>query len=225
MPDFCAAYGCTNERNLQTRSKGITFHRFPKENRKEWEVLVRRKDFVATERSLLCSDHFKEEDFDRTGQITRLRQGAKPSVFNFPPHLRKQLEAKAKLLVIKVEDKPPMEQPVPCPKVEPKTAADHSYALPDSLSALKTRLCGALARVESLERKERNSMIRERRAKRYVHILLEDLRQLSLINKELKDRLDLYSTYFPDVPEKPPEKRSRKRRSVIVQPSPAETVS
>ena len=27
MPDFCAAYGCSNEQNIQTRSCEITFHR------------------------------------------------------------------------------------------------------------------------------------------------------------------------------------------------------
>ncbi len=27
MPDFCAAYGCSHERNIKTRQQGITFHR------------------------------------------------------------------------------------------------------------------------------------------------------------------------------------------------------
>ena len=26
MPDFCAAYGCSNRRCLDTRTRGITFH-------------------------------------------------------------------------------------------------------------------------------------------------------------------------------------------------------
>uniref|UniRef100_A0A667WP22 THAP-type domain-containing protein n=1 Tax=Myripristis murdjan TaxID=586833 RepID=A0A667WP22_9TELE len=91
MLDFCAAYGCSNERSIETRSRGITFHRFPKDSslKREWELAVKREGFVATERSLLCSEHFKADDFDRTGQIVRLRHGVKPSVFNFPSHLQK----------------------------------------------------------------------------------------------------------------------------------------
>uniref|UniRef100_A0A667WXD3 THAP-type domain-containing protein n=1 Tax=Myripristis murdjan TaxID=586833 RepID=A0A667WXD3_9TELE len=55
----------------------------------ERELAVKREGFVAPQRSLLCSEHFKADDFDRTGQIVRLRHGVKPSVFNFPSHLQK----------------------------------------------------------------------------------------------------------------------------------------
>uniref|UniRef100_H2SKM6 THAP-type domain-containing protein n=1 Tax=Takifugu rubripes TaxID=31033 RepID=H2SKM6_TAKRU len=91
MPDFCAAYGCSNERNAQTKSRGITFHRFPKDStlRKQWELAVKRKDFVASGRSLLCSEHFRPHEFDSTGQTVRLRHGVKPSVFNFPSRSQK----------------------------------------------------------------------------------------------------------------------------------------
>lgn len=47
--------------------------------------------------------------------------------------------------------------------------------------------------MESLERKKRNSMLQERRAKKNVHVLLEDLREKNLTNEELKDRLECYS--------------------------------
>lgn len=65
--------------------------------------------------------------------------------------------------------------------------------MPASPTVLKARLSEALARVESLEREKRNSMVRERRAKKNVHALLEDLREKNLINEELKDRLECYS--------------------------------
>ena len=69
----------------------LTFLRFPKDGsiKRQWELAVKRKGFVATERSLLCSEHFKPDDFDRTGQTVRLRHGVKPSVFNFPSHSQK----------------------------------------------------------------------------------------------------------------------------------------
>ncbi len=57
--------------------------------RRQWEVAIRKEGFVATESSKLCSEHFKPDDFDRTGQIVRLRDGATPSVFNFPSHLQR----------------------------------------------------------------------------------------------------------------------------------------
>ena len=69
----------------------LIFLRFPKDSnlKRQWELAVKREGFVATERSLLCSEHFQPDDFDRTGQIVRLRHGVKPSVFHFPSHLQK----------------------------------------------------------------------------------------------------------------------------------------
>nr|XP_033487880.1 THAP domain-containing protein 6-like [Epinephelus lanceolatus] len=89
MPHSCAAWKCTNRFTVQTKSQGITFHRFPKDTarRKQWEAALRREGFSASSSSMLCSGHFKPEDFDRTGQTVRIRDGAVPSVFSFPVHL------------------------------------------------------------------------------------------------------------------------------------------
>nr|XP_023668476.1 THAP domain-containing protein 6-like isoform X3 [Paramormyrops kingsleyae] len=91
MPDFCAAYGCSNQRNDKTKQQGITFHRFPndKVRRQAWTAALRRKGFEPQSRTVICSCHFKPEDFDRTGQTTRLKEGAIPSVFKFPDRLSK----------------------------------------------------------------------------------------------------------------------------------------
>ncbi|KAL0978267.1 hypothetical protein UPYG_G00168190 [Umbra pygmaea] len=92
MPDFCAAYGCSNERNEKTKQKGITFHSFPsdKQRRQSWTIALRREGFEPKDRTVLCSCHFRPEDFDKSGQTVRLRQGATPSIFKFPDHLSKQ---------------------------------------------------------------------------------------------------------------------------------------
>uniref|UniRef100_A0A8C5ETQ5 THAP-type domain-containing protein n=1 Tax=Gouania willdenowi TaxID=441366 RepID=A0A8C5ETQ5_GOUWI len=67
MPVFCAAFGCNNRCSSHYRS-----------------LVLEREGFVASDSSKLCSEHFKPDDFDRTGQIVRLRDGATPSVINFP---------------------------------------------------------------------------------------------------------------------------------------------
>ncbi|XP_076840399.1 THAP domain-containing protein 2-like [Brachyhypopomus gauderio] len=96
MPRSCSAYNCTNRFSTETRSIGITFHRFPKDRdlRKRWETAVRREGFSASLSSMLCSEHFRPEDFDRTGQAVRIRTGAVPSVFCFPAHLQKHVSTR-----------------------------------------------------------------------------------------------------------------------------------
>uniref|UniRef100_A0A3Q3G3U7 THAP-type domain-containing protein n=1 Tax=Kryptolebias marmoratus TaxID=37003 RepID=A0A3Q3G3U7_KRYMA len=91
MPVYCAAYGCSNRRSIVNRSRGITFHKFPirTDLRRRWKDAVRRESFVPNESTVLCSEHFKPEDFDRTGQIVRLRDGVIPSIFNFSSHLHR----------------------------------------------------------------------------------------------------------------------------------------
>ncbi|XP_057693440.1 THAP domain-containing protein 2-like isoform X2 [Corythoichthys intestinalis] len=96
MPDFCAARGCHNERSAQTKTNGITFHKFPKnkDRRIQWERAVRRHGFVASDRSLLCSEHFKQEDFDKTGQTVRLRANVVPKIFCFSAPVESSLNKK-----------------------------------------------------------------------------------------------------------------------------------
>ncbi|KAM8890214.1 THAP domain-containing protein 6-like isoform 1-T1 [Synchiropus picturatus] len=191
MPDSCAAVGCSSERNAETKSRGITFHRFPKDItlRTQWERAVKRRGFVASERSLLCSEHFKADDFDRTGQIVRLRHGVEPSIFSFSSNLQK-VQPRTTRNSRKTEERPAVVPPQPLCEAKPQYNVDHSYALPASPVALKARLNAALARVESLEHARRNCMIRERRAKKNLDALLEELRETNLINEELRQRLE-----------------------------------
>ncbi|XP_061672081.1 THAP domain-containing protein 6 isoform X1 [Syngnathoides biaculeatus] len=200
MPQYCAAWGCMNKRTAETKAKRITFHKFPKKKdlRRQWEVAARRRGFSATKSSVLCSEHFKPEDIDATGQTVRIREGAKPSVFSFQSPLQKPVftrttqtskKAQESLASVTSGNVRPTEPPPSLPPPD----VDHCYALPASPAGLKARLMDALARVESLERELRNMKDRERRAKNTVFGLLEDLRDKNLINEELKEKLDLYS--------------------------------
>ncbi|KAK0155518.1 THAP domain-containing protein 6 [Merluccius polli] len=144
---------------------------------------------------MLCSEHFRLEDFDRTGQIVRIRAGAVPSIFCFPAHLHRPVVSRTSQTSKKAPETLSLDcsqlvqeaEPLPLPNV------DHSYALPSSHDDLRARLREALARMESLERERRNAKDRERRAKNTVSGLLKDLRVKKLINEELKEQLDIYS--------------------------------
>ncbi|XP_048123031.1 THAP domain-containing protein 2-like [Alosa alosa] len=69
-----------------TKVKRDFLCRFPtdKVRRKAWAAKLRRENFTPTHFTLLCSCHFKPEDFDITGQTVRLREGVIPSIFKFP---------------------------------------------------------------------------------------------------------------------------------------------
>uniref|UniRef100_A0A8C4R2W2 THAP-type domain-containing protein n=1 Tax=Eptatretus burgeri TaxID=7764 RepID=A0A8C4R2W2_EPTBU len=81
MPS-CAAINCSNQ---QTKGSGKTFHLFPRRSPnllRQWILKVRRKKWVPSSRSVLCSDHFEESCFDRTGAVVRLKMDAVPTLFN-----------------------------------------------------------------------------------------------------------------------------------------------
>ncbi|XP_046886576.1 THAP domain-containing protein 6-like isoform X2 [Hypomesus transpacificus] len=199
MPDHCAAYACSNRRTLANRARGISFHKFPKDKymRKKWEVALRREGFTASDSSVLCSQHFKQGDFDRTGQIIRLRDGVIPSVFSFSVHLQRLEKGRTTSTSRRAEESMSVAsqdaQETATSPPQPQPNDDHGYALPASPTAVKTRLNEALARLESLEREKKNAMAREKRAKTTVTSLLGDLRKKNLINEELKEKLEFYS--------------------------------
>ncbi|XP_076826510.1 protein cholesin isoform X2 [Brachyhypopomus gauderio] len=195
MPVFCAACGCNNRRSIETKSRGITFHKFPRviDLRRQWEVAVRREGFVATESSKICSEHFKPDDFDRTGQIVRLRDGVTPTVFSFSSHLKRPVVKRSTKPSRKAVENLPVDLSQHIPEREPQSNDDHSYDLPRSPTYLQARLREALGRVKTLQREKLNAKARERRAKKTIMSLLEDLKEKNRINEELKDRLDFHS--------------------------------
>ncbi|XP_053288460.1 THAP domain-containing protein 2 isoform X2 [Pleuronectes platessa] len=160
MPDFCAAYGCSHHRCLETRTRGITFHLFPKtgERRRMWEAALRRDCFAASDRTLLCSEHFRREDFDRTGQTVRLKDGVVPTIFNFPAHLQRTLATRSITTSSRADDNLPMD------------------LMPDV--AIKAKLEEASARLRKLQREKSNALRREKRAKNSMQALLEESGEL-----------------------------------------------
>ncbi|KAM6956194.1 LOW QUALITY PROTEIN: uncharacterized protein FYW47_012130 [Aplochiton taeniatus] len=145
MPQPCAAFGCSNRRNITNWHRGITFH-------KAWAVAVCWKDFEPTNVAVLCS-HFRATDFDRTGQIG-------PNIARSTRSSNQSGEAS--------------EDPVPVSKSpEPPSTSDHHYALnPDEV---KSKIVLAQGKVEERQKQKRNARDRQRRQQRTVKSLLEDL--------------------------------------------------
>ncbi|CAL8405392.1 unnamed protein product [Arctogadus glacialis] len=147
---------------------------------------MRREGFTASDYSVVCSQHFKQADFDRTGQIVRLLDGVIPSLFSFPVHLQKLVKGRAtstsrrayESLSVASKDSPGLTTSHP----QPQPNDDHGYALPASPTAVKAKINQHLARLESLEREKKNTMSREKRAKATIKALLGDLREKKPIN-------------------------------------------
>ena len=59
------------------------------ERRNSWILALRRQNFQPSKAAVVCSVHFRDDDFDRTSSShVRLRSTAVPSVFEFPTHLQ-----------------------------------------------------------------------------------------------------------------------------------------
>ena len=98
----CVAFGCKNV-NKKGKKPELSFHRFPSHNskaelRKLWTKAVRRENWEPSLYSLLCSDHFKKEDFrGNSEQRKGLKDDAVPSIFPaLPKHLQNSETTKRK---------------------------------------------------------------------------------------------------------------------------------
>ncbi|KAM6999918.1 LOW QUALITY PROTEIN: THAP domain-containing protein 6-like [Tautogolabrus adspersus] len=193
---------CANQRCLEMRTSGITFHKFQTgERRRMWELALRRDGFAASDRTVLCSDHFRSEDFDRTGQTVRLKDGVVPSIFSFPAHLQRSVATRSTTTSRRAEDNLMFKLLISVlllfiylyilPKQQGATgerrlgrkrqATDHLYSLPACPKAIKAKLEASSARVRKLQREKSNALRREKRAKYNMQALLEELKENNLI--------------------------------------------
>ncbi|XP_056151402.1 uncharacterized protein LOC130126061 [Lampris incognitus] len=80
----CSVYNCTNCCGPVERGLGMTFHKFPLHNPSQlaqWLKNLGRPNWHPRLWSSVCSAHFTEDCFDRTGERVTLRPEAVPSVF------------------------------------------------------------------------------------------------------------------------------------------------
>ena len=113
MPSFCCVPNCNQKGYTSLSGEKVSFFNFPKAPllRKQLIHAIRRdegKDFVITERTKVCSLHFKSEDLRKSinGRIY-VKEGGIPSKFDWSgpspkkrkaPTERQPLPAKKKLL-------------------------------------------------------------------------------------------------------------------------------
>lgn len=175
----CAAINCTSR---QTRGCGKSFHRFPHgrpDILKRWVMNMRRETFKPSLKAVLCSDHFEEYCFDRTGQTIRLRVDAVPTVFCFPggkvkrerklcnpPPPMESLEGKTPFLPVPSPEQQPMQV-----SAEKRVTTEHDYCITDSPKVLKKRLDEALNSLHSVKRRLKITQQKFRRLKFKVQSL------------------------------------------------------
>ncbi|KAG8454961.1 hypothetical protein GDO86_001253 [Hymenochirus boettgeri] len=174
----CAAINCTSR---QTRGCGKSFHRFPHgrpEVLKKWVMNMRRDKFKPSSKAVLCSDHFEEFCFDRTGQTIRLRTDAVPTVFTFPGRIKKDRKLHNPAPVLEDTGDQPPSPPVPGPEdlilqepIEKSVTAEHDYCITDSPKALKRKLDEALSSLHSVKRRLKITQQKFRRLKFKVQSL------------------------------------------------------
>ncbi|KAM4598858.1 THAP domain-containing protein 2-like [Fundulus diaphanus] len=185
----CVAFGCNNK---QFSGCGKTFHRFPHGNAarmKQWVLNVRRKKWQPSKTSVLCSEHFEEQCFDRTGQTVRLRESALPTLFNFPKRIQKTPKPPRKDL----EHTRVKQEPTPAPYLDQEQGSsswgcssagdagdavvkkEHVYAISDSPKMLKRKLDVALDALASTKKKLKCMQQKSRRPKKiciYNYVIL-----------------------------------------------------
>lgn len=65
------------------------FFSFPEDPdlRKKWAIATRRKNFIPSSSTKICSEHFTKDSYEVGGLRKRLKKDAIPSLFEFPAHL------------------------------------------------------------------------------------------------------------------------------------------
>lgn len=175
----CCAVICSNRQTAENKDNGVTFHRVPKnkEQRKLWVQALCRIDLSTgqlwepTNFSYICSQHFRPEDFDRTGQTVRLRKNVVPSVFLFPSNFQRKPVKKRTTNTSQRTQASDVEVPWSKDKealenldssIAQAIASDHSYIITDSPRELKRKLDDLIEQAEILQQQLYNATHREK---------------------------------------------------------------
>lgn len=94
MPTTCCVRGCRS-RGSGGNNK-IKYFRFPKDEsrRKLWVQAIRRENFVPTNNSMVCHNHFTEDDYQKRPDLIKLTNIAVPSVSICMENVKRNIQKK-----------------------------------------------------------------------------------------------------------------------------------
>ncbi|XP_057660974.1 THAP domain-containing protein 1-like [Diorhabda carinulata] len=115
----CVDCSCSN--TPKNKSLGITFHSFPKDSEKNklWKNFVNKPNWTPTRTSVLCSQHFTNECFDRTSMLkVRLHPNALPTI---KVDRLKYVRTFNPLQLTSIESSEYQDEPLPGPSIKTET--------------------------------------------------------------------------------------------------------
>ncbi|XP_033108798.1 threonine--tRNA ligase 1, cytoplasmic-like isoform X2 [Anneissia japonica] len=192
MPS-CALVNCKNRR---VRGCGKTFHRFPFSKPivlEQWIVNMNRGDWRPSKNSLLCSDHFEEYCFDRTGQTTRIRENAVPTIFDSSANIQKCTKKR------KSTEEQLSFHEVKRPEI-PAFKTDHSYFTSEGPQSTKHKLNAALERISSMKSKIKTKQQKTRRLHKKVSSLKNIIAATRKNNMISRNGAELLLNKFSNTP-------------------------
>ncbi|XP_049276078.1 THAP domain-containing protein 2-like [Rhipicephalus sanguineus] len=169
---------------------------FPKDVgfRSAWERAVRREGWTPKKNDVLCSQHFEEDCFDRTGQTTRLRAGSIPTVFAaFPAHLRKPEKRKRA---------PPKNRETPSPEAPVTDEAAEVSTLQTSTTKewYRQKVHESANEVQQLKKKIKTLQQNKRRLSKRIDAskdLIDQLKEQNLLSEKGSEVFQ--ASFSPDI--------------------------
>ncbi|XP_071790254.1 THAP domain-containing protein 1-like [Asterias amurensis] len=203
MPESCTAVGCTNRR---VKGGGVSFHKFPLGKQtllSKWVAAISRPDFYPSKHQVVCSEHFRENDYircvhprdDQEVVKHELMESAVPSIFpdKYLTHKqRKQVREK------QASKRPPPKRQLmaaePGPQPPKKavinvTEEEHMYAL--SLSSVSGKLIETTSKLQEVRKELKVAKQKVRRQSKKISSLLEAVKDKNMINQGQLELLKL----------------------------------
>ncbi|KAJ8286843.1 hypothetical protein GJAV_G00043940 [Gymnothorax javanicus] len=211
MVSTCCAVGCVNRADGR---KEISFHRIPsdKQRKRLWVRAIKRIDavtkklWVPSKYDVLCSEHFREDDFytSKHRHLKMLKKTAVPSVFSWKPE-RNSRPVSSRLSAASLESPVEPAASDACASVEVVTV-DHSYACdPDTL---KQKYQDTLQKLEEVRTKLHHSRRREKRAKVCIDKILQELAEQRKLSEDAQQMLEAYKDIPVELFKRPAHKYS-----------------
>ena len=202
MPSFCCVPNCNQKGYTSSLGEKVAFFNFPKASliRKQWIHAIRReegKDFVITERTKVCSLHFRSEDLRKSinGRIY-IKEGGVPSKFDWSgpsprkrkaPTERQPLPPKKKLLA---ED----DQSASVNNEVQETVEDDTCKIPD----LERQIAEQSTKIGELEEKLKQAESEINNLRRKNIELNDKLAECERQQKEMSSRLFCVNRFTTD---------------------------